>query len=1064
MFNSNCPSDDQLQSYLLGQCAEEEIEEVAQHVETCGSCESTIARFDHESDTLIAALRSPINGEYAANDQCQRAIAFVKEIGREPTGIHAASKAASTLPVRQLRDYELLEKLGEGGMGAVYKARHFRLDKIVAIKILPADRTSDDQALARFHREMRAVGKLDHPNIVRAMDAGEVDEIHFLVMEYVRGCDLAELLRLCGPLPMAEACELIRQAAIGLQDAHENGMVHRDIKPSNLMLDWSRKEAPTVKILDLGLALLETAPQNHELTAAGQMMGTWQYMAPEQGLDSHDVDIRADLYSLGATLFKLLTGVAPFSNARNDTPLKLMRALANDPPPLLSAYREDLPPELVDLVNRLLAKSPDERLQTPKQLADALTPFSEGAELAALLDIDSSDADRDVTASLAHSTPTVSRAAADQADDTSDRRQAIERKTSVTGTRTNRLPRIPIAVTGCALAAIAIVLVVIIRLQTREGQISVEIAADYADQVQVVARGDSEEVVISKQNQWEVRLKDGTYRLALLGGEEQLTLDDDTVEVRRGHVTKVVVRFVGRTDELVRKTKETDAEAPVNIPDRELFTNSIGMPFVRVPRGTFWMSVSGRNAQKELEIPYDFYIGRFEVTQEQWKAVMGQNPSSFSREGAYSERVKEFSDEELARFPVEYVSVADINNFLERLNSGEDQPNWSYRLPTVVEWEYACRGANPSKEHCSYDYYFDEPTNRISRFDANVAGTFLSRPVGSYKPNSLGLYDMHGNVWEWTMTGLGWGRIIKGGSSIDAACRTATIESVSTADRRSNRGFRLVMAPRDAGKEANIEPPLERPELRIEPLPPRTNQSEPETVAGEVFTNSIGMKFVHVPMNIFWMSGSGKNAQREVEIPYDYQIGVHEVTQQQWLTIMDENPSFYSRTGEGKAAVEGLSDEEVGQLPVHAVPMDAVKAFIEKLTDKENEQDWIYRLPSEEEWEFACRGGATTRESCSFDFYLREPAKTLMIDQACFGGQGPPRPVGSYLPNALGIYDMHGNVSERVSSGMAFGRYLLGGSWLDSSENCRAAARPILSQSQTAKQLGLRLVRVRKQN
>ena len=157
---------------------------------------------------------------------------------------------------------------------------------------------------------MKALGRLDHPSIVRAMDADDEDGTHYLVMEYVDGIDLSEVVRRCGPLRVPEACELIRQAASGLQYIHEHGCVHRDIKPSNLMLT----PAGQVKVLDLGLALLlSEQPAGGELTGSGQAMGTADYMAPEQILDSHGVDIRADIYSLGCTLYKLLVGRAPFS-------------------------------------------------------------------------------------------------------------------------------------------------------------------------------------------------------------------------------------------------------------------------------------------------------------------------------------------------------------------------------------------------------------------------------------------------------------------------------------------------------------------------------------------------------------------------------------------------------------------------------------------------------------------------------------------------------------------------------------------------------------------------------
>ena len=194
----------------------------------------------------------------------------------------------------------------------------------------------DGGAVARFQREMKAVGRLEHPNIVRAMDAGEVDDTHFLVMEYVPGIDLSDLSRRIGPMQIADACELVRQAAVGLQEAHEHGMVHRDIKPSNLILAQPRRrqEMPSVKILDLGLALLSEAlsPDQQGLTTTGQMMGTLDYMAPEQGGDSHQVDIRADVYSLGATLYKLLCGEAPFGAAKYDTPVKKLVALGTPCP------------------------------------------------------------------------------------------------------------------------------------------------------------------------------------------------------------------------------------------------------------------------------------------------------------------------------------------------------------------------------------------------------------------------------------------------------------------------------------------------------------------------------------------------------------------------------------------------------------------------------------------------------------------------------------------------------------------------------------------------------------
>ncbi len=211
-------------------------------------------------------------------------------------------------------NYVILDKLGVGGMGVVFKARHRRLGRIVALKILPPSFARDRTALARFRREVEAAGKLKHPNIVAALDADEDRGVHFLVMDYVEGRDLDRVVRQRGPLSVVEAIESLIQAARGLAAAHAEGIVHRDIKPSNLMLDT----AGTVRVLDLGLARIVDASNpfgqaaGGRLTESGMYMGTVDYMPPEQAEDSRRADHRADIYSLGCTLYYLLAGREPF--------------------------------------------------------------------------------------------------------------------------------------------------------------------------------------------------------------------------------------------------------------------------------------------------------------------------------------------------------------------------------------------------------------------------------------------------------------------------------------------------------------------------------------------------------------------------------------------------------------------------------------------------------------------------------------------------------------------------------------------------------------------------------
>ncbi|OWK37953.1 Serine/threonine protein kinase PrkC, regulator of stationary phase [Fimbriiglobus ruber] len=311
---------------------------------------------------------------------------------------------------RRVGQYRLVERIGHGGMGTVYRAEHLRLKKMVAVKLLAADRLADPGAVGRFEREMAVVGRLDHPNIVRATDAGDADGVHFLAMELVDGLDLGAVNRRCRPLAVADACEIARRAALGLQHAHEHGLVHRDVKPQNLML--SRKGE--VKVLDLGLALFRAGtPDEDALTATGQLMGTANYMAPEQFDGCHTVDIRADLYSLGCTLYALLAGQPPFGGPEHKSIFGKMTAHKTKPVPRVTAARPDVPPGLVAVLDALLAKDPAARPSVPAEVATALEPFASGADLPALALValirgDARDTAEHATVTAANSTPVVS--------------------------------------------------------------------------------------------------------------------------------------------------------------------------------------------------------------------------------------------------------------------------------------------------------------------------------------------------------------------------------------------------------------------------------------------------------------------------------------------------------------------------------------------------------------------------------------------------------------------------------------------------------------------------------
>ena len=330
-----CPNEGELTRYCLGSLPAERIDEVANHLDGCTACSDRLTEVFRKSDPLAEAVR-----------QAGRVQAY----------------AATVAPPSTLRDYRLEGVLGEGGMGTVYRAMHTRLGRPVALKLLTASRRLDPDASARFEREMRAIGALRHPNIVHATDAGEVDGVPFLVMELLDGRDLGRLVSERGAMSVPEACEVIRQAAIGLQHAHEHGLVHRDVKPSNLMLTVDG----TVKLLDLGLARnaapgeipgssVETAIAGmSDLTDPHTRVGTDRYMAPEQRTSPDHVGPQADVYALGRTLSYLLHG----------TP---------DLPPSAS-----VPSGLLKVLQRMQAHSSTDRFQTAIAVAEVLMPWARG--------------------------------------------------------------------------------------------------------------------------------------------------------------------------------------------------------------------------------------------------------------------------------------------------------------------------------------------------------------------------------------------------------------------------------------------------------------------------------------------------------------------------------------------------------------------------------------------------------------------------------------------------------------------------------------------------------------
>lgn len=274
-----------------------------------------------------------------------------------------------------LQQYCLESPIGRGGMGHVFRGKDMRSTRVVAVKVMARKLTGNQALVSRFRREIRANAQLNSPHIVRSLDAGRVGKVDFMVMEFVNGDQVDRMATVLKRVPTGLACDIVRQTAEGLQHAHEHGMVHRDIKPANLMVDWTESGDGIVKLMDMGLVLLKEDQQNEKtVTRAGQVMGTPDFMSPEQGWDTGTVDIRSDIYGLGCTLYRLLTGTVPFAGTN---PLQVLSQRLQRDAPSVQTICDDIPDDVAAIVSRMTLRDPNARYQQPAEVAAALATVSE---------------------------------------------------------------------------------------------------------------------------------------------------------------------------------------------------------------------------------------------------------------------------------------------------------------------------------------------------------------------------------------------------------------------------------------------------------------------------------------------------------------------------------------------------------------------------------------------------------------------------------------------------------------------------------------------------------------
>jgi serine/threonine protein kinase len=360
------PAREVLQAFGLGKLDDASITQVSRHLETCVDCKRQVAELP--GDSLLDKLRQA-NGPVGTPAPGQTMAPLAPAKPSQP-----ASAPPNSVPPELLNNaqYDILRELGAGGMGVVYLARNKLMDRLEVLKVISTAVVHKEGALDRFLREIRAAAALSHDNVVKAYTALQLGDLLVFAMEYVEGDDLSKVVKTQGSLAIANACYYARQVALGLQHAHDKNMVHRDIKPHNLILARVGKKH-MVKILDFGLAKAASEKKlDRDLTGQGRMLGTPDYMAPEQILDAASADIRADIYSLGCTLYYLLTGAPPFDA---NSLFELLQAHQSTVAKPLNLVRPEVPVELAAVVAKMMAKEPSKRYQKPVEVAQALTPF-----------------------------------------------------------------------------------------------------------------------------------------------------------------------------------------------------------------------------------------------------------------------------------------------------------------------------------------------------------------------------------------------------------------------------------------------------------------------------------------------------------------------------------------------------------------------------------------------------------------------------------------------------------------------------------------------------------------
>jgi tRNA A-37 threonylcarbamoyl transferase component Bud32 len=533
--HANHPTAADLAAFAVGKLNDADARAVAEHLAGCPDCRR--AAEDASGDSFVARLRAA--GTPNASDNT------AVPGGRGPAAPPDVPPELANHP-----RYRILKELGRGGMGVVYLAQQTAMNRQVVIKVVNKALLDHPDAVERFRREVHAAARLSHPNIVTAHDAEQAGELHMLVMEFVPGQSLADVLKKRGLLAVAHACHFARQAALGLQHAYEQGMVHRDIKPHNLMVTPKGQ----VKILDFGLAKIASEQSAGKgLTSTGAYMGTPDYCAPEQATDARTADVRADLYSLGCTLYALLAGRPPFEE---DTAVKTILAHLERAPAPLPTLRPDVPEALWRVVARLLAKDPAQRYQKPAEVAQALAPFVKpglqgaapaagGAASPGQGTKAAGDTRRPSPASQVTVPPTAARAKPTSRPQAAPFEELDEpaprpKRKARPGPGGRWRKRWPLLAAGAALLGLVVLGAVMLRLRTQYGTVLLE---NLPSDAEVSLDGRKIEITVpGRAEPVRVEVPEGRHRLKVTSGATEIAGEQVTVSWGKADPLKITLR------------------------------------------------------------------------------------------------------------------------------------------------------------------------------------------------------------------------------------------------------------------------------------------------------------------------------------------------------------------------------------------------------------------------------------------------------------------------------------------------------------------------------------------